>query len=93
MEKHIIERIMEIENCAINEIDDCAIENTHIATIELAGTIGQYHFWVDLGGFCRGDATDDDIERDCKLLNVSDEDWLYSHLNDMFIEEFKKHVN
>jgi hypothetical protein len=93
MEKQISERMAEIEE-TIGVVDEennflDEINTAQVKTINQAGTVGQYHFWVDLGGFTRGDATGDDIKSDCKLLDVEDENRLYSKLNDLFCANYK----
>jgi hypothetical protein len=91
-ERHITERISDIEEIIGREIDIDEYNQAQIETIDFAGTTGQYHFWIDLGGFCQGDATKYDIENDCKLLGAADEQELYSKLNDIFLEKLKKIV-
>jgi hypothetical protein len=89
-EKHITERIADIELKIDREIDIDEYNQAHMETIEKAEIVGQYHFWVDLGGFCQGDATKYDIDEDCKLHGAVDEDELYSILNDIYIEKLKE---
>ena len=94
MEKPIQERLNEIEE-GIDDEEGFTDEiiDTHILTVEDSGVEGQYHFWVDLGGFCRGDATKEQIKIDCILLKVKDEYELYLKLNDIFCNIYKKLIN
>ena len=96
MEKHIMERITELisnedlEALSKNSIYNDFLEDIHVETAEQVE--GQYHFWLDADGFCKGDATPQQIEKDLVSFKVPNEDQLFSTLNSLFIKILKINI-
>jgi hypothetical protein len=89
--KETLSRINQDYNIDDEDYNDLIIK-THTGVQDNSGYEGSYHFWVDEGGFIRGDASEQDIEADLERFGFDDIGDLMDYLNAKFVRLYERNV-